>query len=186
MGLTTLVCEHDGHIWQRESQRGRPPKFCPEHKPEDVIKTVKVQSNATEHKPKSILDLVPGLEEVLAQDNMQTLHCQAGDHDWQRQSQRGKRPRNCPSHAQIGQVVRKVELTQENREKNREEIVETIGRLSSRVQQAEIIDNIAYTHFLQNTEDDELFVKWLRENRKLLSEVIALRTNEHKLLELEI
>ncbi len=27
-----------------------------------------------------------------------TLHCQAGDHDWLRPSQRGRRPLNCPEH----------------------------------------------------------------------------------------
>lgn len=27
------------------------------------------------------------------------LHCQIGDHDWYRDSQRGKRPLNCPEHA---------------------------------------------------------------------------------------
>jgi hypothetical protein len=30
---------------------------------------------------------------------MVTLHCQAGNHTWERPSQRGKRPFNCPEHA---------------------------------------------------------------------------------------
>lgn len=30
----TLICEYDGHEWQRQSQRGRRPRFCPEHRPE--------------------------------------------------------------------------------------------------------------------------------------------------------
>lgn len=29
---------------------------------------------------------------------MTTLHCHAGDHDWQRPSQRGRKPLNCPEH----------------------------------------------------------------------------------------
>ena len=28
-----------------------------------------------------------------------TLHCQLGDHSWERPKQRGKRPFNCPEHA---------------------------------------------------------------------------------------
>jgi hypothetical protein len=31
--MVELVCEHGGHTWLRESQRGRRPRFCPEHKP---------------------------------------------------------------------------------------------------------------------------------------------------------
>lgn len=34
MPTVTLICEHDGHEWQRPSQRGRRPRFCPEHVPE--------------------------------------------------------------------------------------------------------------------------------------------------------
>ena len=30
--------------------------------------------------------------------SMVTLHCQAGDHDWERQSQRGRKPHSCPEH----------------------------------------------------------------------------------------
>jgi len=31
--MVSLVCEYDGHEWERESQRGRRPRFCPAHKP---------------------------------------------------------------------------------------------------------------------------------------------------------
>lgn len=34
MPTVTLICEHDGHEWERESQRGRRPRFCPEHVPD--------------------------------------------------------------------------------------------------------------------------------------------------------
>ena len=30
--------------------------------------------------------------------SMVTLHCQAGDHDWERESQRGRKPHSCPDH----------------------------------------------------------------------------------------
>jgi hypothetical protein len=32
--IQTLRCHHgDGHDWTRPAQRGKPPRFCPEHKP---------------------------------------------------------------------------------------------------------------------------------------------------------
>lgn len=30
-----------------------------------------------------------------------TLHCQEGNHDWERPKQRGKRPFNCPEHSVV-------------------------------------------------------------------------------------
>ena len=27
----TLICQYNGHEWERESQRGRRPLYCPEH-----------------------------------------------------------------------------------------------------------------------------------------------------------
>ncbi len=32
--------------------------------------------------------------------NTVTLHCQAGNHAWERPSQRGRRPLNCPAHSE--------------------------------------------------------------------------------------
>jgi hypothetical protein len=32
---------------------------------------------------------------------MVTLHCEVGDHTWERPSQRGRRPVNCPEHSVI-------------------------------------------------------------------------------------
>ena len=31
---------------------------------------------------------------------MKTLHCQAGNHEWQRTAQRGRTPLNCPEHTE--------------------------------------------------------------------------------------
>jgi hypothetical protein len=31
---------------------------------------------------------------------MKTLHCQAGNHEWQRAAQRGRLPLNCPEHTE--------------------------------------------------------------------------------------
>ena len=42
-----------------------------------------------------------------------TLHCAIGDHDWERTSQRGKRPLNCPEHKpSLDEVVKKIGPTQ--------------------------------------------------------------------------
>lgn len=30
-----------------------------------------------------------------------TLYCQAGDHDWERESQRGRKPHSCPDHQEV-------------------------------------------------------------------------------------
>jgi hypothetical protein len=39
--IQTLRCQHgDGHDWTRPSQRGKPPHFCPEHKPAVGVKPV--------------------------------------------------------------------------------------------------------------------------------------------------
>lgn len=32
---------------------------------------------------------------------MRTLHCQAGNHEWQRPAQRGRTPINCPEHTEV-------------------------------------------------------------------------------------
>jgi len=32
---------------------------------------------------------------------MKTLYCQAGDHTWERPSQRGRTPINCPEHSEV-------------------------------------------------------------------------------------
>lgn len=32
---------------------------------------------------------------------MRTLYCEAGDHNWERPSQRGRTPRNCPEHTEV-------------------------------------------------------------------------------------
>lgn len=51
--MMTLWCKHgEGHAWERASQRGKPPHFCPEHKPATVVSStpkapkVKVESIA--------------------------------------------------------------------------------------------------------------------------------------------
>lgn len=37
--------------------------------------------------------------------NLITLHCESGDHPWERPSQRGRKPRNCPTHSELPVAV---------------------------------------------------------------------------------
>ena len=99
--MTVLVCEHNNHVWHREPQRGRPPKYCDEHKHLYENKDIKVTVRK-EDKPKSLYDLVPGLEEALAEENTRELFCEIGQHTWQAPRQRGRIPRNCPAHTPQG------------------------------------------------------------------------------------
>lgn len=45
---------------------------------------------------------------------MQTLFCQAGKHEWQRASKRGRKPENCPEHARQ-QITGKPRMTEAQR-----------------------------------------------------------------------
>lgn len=79
--MVTLICEHDGHEWKRKSQRGRKPRFCPEHKPAVV--------------PRKTSD-IPKVD--LNADGTETLTCSEG-HEWTRVPKRGRKPTICPEHA---------------------------------------------------------------------------------------
>jgi hypothetical protein len=94
--MTALHCEIGNHMWFRDPQTGRPPKNCPEHMPEkqEIKVTVKHETG-----PKTLSELIPGIDELLEQESMRTLHCEAG-HDWQAPRRRGRAPRYCPEHAQ--------------------------------------------------------------------------------------
>lgn len=47
---------------------------------------------------------------------LETLHCVLGDHDWERERKRGKKPQNCPTHKPVAS-----EADLEERERLREE-----------------------------------------------------------------
>lgn len=61
-----------------------------------------------------------------------TLHCKAGDHDWERPSKRGRQPQNCPEHSESAPVRKPSSITamQEGRarkvEANRREAIEAV------------------------------------------------------------
>lgn len=47
--MVTLVCQHGGHEWQRESQRGRRPLYCPEHAAAHAAPTLSADAITTGH-----------------------------------------------------------------------------------------------------------------------------------------
>lgn len=46
----------------------------------------------------------------------QTLHCKPGNHTWRRESQRGKPPAACPTHAKAKREVRTVVIQSDSSE----------------------------------------------------------------------
>lgn len=106
--MSRLYCEIGDHYWERKAQRGRPPRNCPAHAPEKpVVHTRpklqetsegKIVGFAQAHEYEFSSDLQTALEAAEAEQRMETLRCELGDHDWQRERQRGKKPANCPEH----------------------------------------------------------------------------------------
>lgn len=109
--MTIIRCELGDHLWDRPSQRGRPPRNCPSHQPEkheikiltnsSVKKSIEDSIPEIKNYESSLENMIPGISEFLAQDKMETLICEVGDHEWQRESRRGKKPKRCPDHLQI-------------------------------------------------------------------------------------
>src|ERR1700747_1736095 len=80
----TLICQHNGHRWERPAQRGRKPRFCPKHLQATVV--------------------APAAKPSDDNDNAETLICQHGNHKWQRVRTRGRKPPLCPEHRVTVQV----------------------------------------------------------------------------------
>lgn len=97
--MPELYCHTGDHNWFRESQRGRKPENCPAHQP---TKDIKITSKPVE-KEKTVFDIIPGLQEIVEQEKIQTLMCEfpAEEHEWQRKSRRGKPPRYCEKHSAL-------------------------------------------------------------------------------------
>lgn len=184
---TELHCEIGNHSWWRKKQRGRPPLNCPEHQPTEIKVSSIPFAKTHEYAgvdfsaKKSITDIVPGLKDLLQQDETETLHCIAGDHSWQRAKQRGKKPMSCPEHAVQGEKLRKVEKVQENKQIARERLETVIAGLSARVAAAIEPDDTTYAAFRQNPADENLFKQWMKYNSRLLNEVSSMRAQERKL-----
>lgn len=69
----------------------------------------------------------------------QTLHCKPGNHTWRRESQRGKPPAACPTHAKAKREVRTVVIQSDSSEP------ETVTESASAV-----VDGIAQCDRLMN------------------------------------
>jgi len=181
--MTALYCITGGHIWHRDAQIGRPPKNCPEHQP--VKEEIKVISSSFKKDDtpvvRSVVDMVPGLADLLKENEFETLICEIDQHEWQRKRVVGKKPRFCPEHSPVGQVVRRVERIEVNREEQTAALLARISAHAERVRAAEGTDNIAYQSYMQNKDNTESFNNWLRMNTTLLNEVTALRTQETNL-----
>jgi hypothetical protein len=179
-----LTCQA-GHTFWRKKQRGRPPIWCDEHKPvKDQPRAILRPNLQRQTSPsKSVLDTIPGLKQALT---METLFCEIGQHEWERESKRGRKPSNCPEHTSTGAIVRKVEKAQENKQKVREGLETAIAGLSARVAAATEIDDAAYLKLRQNPADEGSFKQWLRVNSRLLNEVVALRYQENKLQQIGV
>lgn len=95
MATEQLKCEFGkGHKWTRERTRGRKPRFCTKHKPS-------TEDSATGRVP--IMKSFTSVGAIVAPGTVK-LHCEIGDHYWQRVSQRGRKPSNCPEHAIVKPV----------------------------------------------------------------------------------
>jgi hypothetical protein len=185
--MAILYCEIGEHLWTREG-RGRPPKNCPEHKPveEPKIKvnvSGRTSAKSPPEKKLSITDIIPEAGEYLEQQKKETLWCEGGaeGHEWQRESKRGKKPRFCPEHSQIGQVVRKAEMNRETLEKMRSDLLARIETQRQRIRAADAVDNIAYEEYCLDKEDETAFKKWMRYDTIMMHECEALAGMEKKL-----
>lgn len=78
-----------------------------------------------------------------------TLHCQLGDHDWQRTSQKGRLPINCPEHQPV------VETTDKESPQERGQRVSRAARAATI---KEILDTSpkCYCKITPEMTDDEL------------------------------
>ena len=185
--MTILKCAYDGHEYERPSQRGRPQKYCDLHKPADkpIIHT-KINLNKIET-PKSVTDIVPGLADLLEEENTEELVCEfpGGAHPWQRKKQRGRRPRFCPDHKQVGEAVRREEAVQANYEAEKNTLLARIAAQGERVEGAGKLDDEVYEAFSRNPANEIAFKEWMKYNTRLMNEIISLRTTENKLEKLK-
>jgi hypothetical protein len=87
--IQTLHCRA-GHDWERESQRGKPPVWCAEHKPEKIT-PVRMDIKTTS-------------------GGAIVLTCKDCHNEWERERQRGRMPVRCPeckeTHDQAAEEAR--------------------------------------------------------------------------------
>lgn len=99
--MPTLHCNLGNHDYYRDPQRGRKPLNCPEHQPEKppvLLKKV-AQLNAEPNPPAGVpIELREAMEAAELEMRTETLTCEVGPHEWQRERTRGKKPSRCPEH----------------------------------------------------------------------------------------
>ena len=129
--MPTLHCELGNHDYFRDSQRGRPPRNCPDHQPiKNDVKITSSSAQISREKNKSVFDIIPGLKDLVQQDRMKTYHCEHGDgHNWQGESRRGRPPRFCSEHKELALKALKSQpkvISQEKIEESKKKIEEAI------------------------------------------------------------
>lgn len=123
--MQKLWCQAGGHHWERPSQRGKPPKSCDAHREQPVVIVRPDQEwevlhceegnhewrrrrapgrkppSCPEHRPQPEKPAEGPVRALRATEDgqVQTLHCEAGDHDWERPMTKGPRPKSCPAHS---------------------------------------------------------------------------------------
>lgn len=96
-----LFCK-SGHTWERRSgSKGRKPQYCPDHAP----------------KPPRAARSRTAPQRAASEPVVETLYCQEGDHDWEREVKKGKKPLSCPKHT-ANVVVKTPSITLEELERD--------------------------------------------------------------------
>jgi hypothetical protein len=118
--MPRLFCQNGDHWYDRESQRGRPPLHCDEHRPAKPTVRHSPANSTPKATPTSAIQdpaLRAAIETAEAEARMETLHCAVGDHDFQWERKRGRRPQNCPEHSSaISRAISTSSLTQHQSE----------------------------------------------------------------------
>lgn len=101
MDMPILHCNIGDHDYFREPQRGKPPLNCPEHRPaKPPVLLKKVAALKAEPNPPAgvPIELREAMKAAELELRTETLICEVGPHEWQRERTRGKRPSRCPEH----------------------------------------------------------------------------------------
>ena len=88
-----LHCQIGNHAWNRPVAPGRKPTSCPQHRvsgvPMDRERLADQKATRSAPAPRKTAAAKPATE---------TLHCQIGNHPWERPKVRGAKPKSCPQH----------------------------------------------------------------------------------------
>lgn len=132
----------------------------------------------------------------------QELFCINGQHKWEREAKRGRKPLNCPEHSEVigadpgievGGAVSmkpsdalekaravKAQKAQELELETQKRAQESLVTMQGRVEAAIKSDEKAYRHY-KSKGTPKTFHEWLKVNSRLLGETAALRALEKRL-----